>query len=62
METCFEHLNLNTVLFNLCEFHNDCKDFARDSHTCLHGGGKYCGEFRSKIKEQLEKKQHDTLT
>ena len=52
MESCFDH-----ILFNVCEFKKSgCEEYSVESYTCLHGGGKYCGSYRNKITEQLEKK------
>jgi len=39
----------------LCRFYKKCEHFGKDSFTCTHGGGDYCGKYRELI-HNLNKK------
>ena len=41
MGTCFEY-----IVFSKCKFSKHCELYSKDSYTCLHNGGDYCGYFR----------------
>lgn len=33
----------------LCKFYKKCELFRKDSFTCTHGGGDYCGRYRDNL-------------
>ena len=48
-----EKKTMNQILLSiyLCEFAYTCPYYRRDSYTCNHKGGRYCGKWRQ-LKEQ----------
>ena len=31
-----------------CKYYKTCEDARKESETCMHGGGEYCGKWKMK--------------